>query len=156
MDCFAPPPLNTINKTVFGLWPGVFFVLGLLIFATKLQATEPKPGSDYTFIDALLIDREAPRLGIKWTADIFVDAPLNDQPGDTGITLRRAQLAFYKSWGDNWSAKLTADYNNVGKFQVNDNYLLYSGWQTAIIKFGIFDRTDHQTAAVYQTHYFTG
>ena len=83
----------------FCLWLCIAFVVALLFLPSKLRAADPKPGSEYTFIDALLIDKEAPRLGIKWTADIFADAPLNDQPQDTGITLRRAQLAFYRSLG---------------------------------------------------------
>lgn len=113
-------------------------VVSLPLLTTNLQAAESKSESEFNIINSLLVDKEEPRLGIKWTADIFVDAPLNSQPEDTGITLRRAQLAFCRSWGDNWSAKLTADYNNVGKLQVNDNFLLYSGWQTAAVKFGIF------------------
>lgn len=134
-NCRAQPQVTA----AFYLWRWLAFVVLLLFLPAKMQAADPKPGPEYTFIDALLVDKEAPRLGIKWTADIFADAPLNDQPQDTGITLRRAQLAFYRSWGDNWFAKLTADYNNVGKFQVNDNFLRYSGWHTAVVKFGIFD-----------------
>ena len=127
------------NKAVYCWHQYIFVVLYLLYSNTELLAADPKPGSDYTFIDALLIDKEAPRLGIKWSADIFMDAPINDQPEDTGINLRRAQLAFHRDWGNNWRAKLTVDYNDVSKFQVNDNYLRYSGWQTVIVNFGIYD-----------------
>ena len=86
----------------------------------------------------LLKDKEFPLLGIKWGGQIFLDAPLNNEPDGAQITLRRAQLMFWKTFNPNWSAKLTVRYN-AGEFNLSDNYVVYSGWQTAIAKFGIFD-----------------
>lgn len=130
---------NTADKATYCPLLRLILVIGLISLTTALHAEAPKPESESRFINSLLVDKEMPVLGIKWAADIFVDAPLNGQPEDTSVILRRAQLAFYRSWGTNWFAKLTADYNNLGKFEVNDNFLRYSGWETAVLKFGIFN-----------------
>jgi len=126
------------EKSIFYRCLEILLVSGLIFQSTTSNAEPSQEVSESDFISALLVDRESPILGIKWTTDIFVDTPLNNQPENASMVLRRAQLAFYRSWGSHWFAKLTADYNSIGKFEVNDNYLRYSGWQHAIVKFGIF------------------
>jgi phosphate-selective porin OprO and OprP len=121
---------------------------------SQLQAAEPSteasppsaaqpvvqaPATDVktSFIRSLLVDKKFPRTGFKWGAQLMGDFPLNDEPDDADITLRRAQLALWKTFSPNWSFKLTALYNS-NQLQVNDNYLRYSGWKTAILQFGVF------------------
>lgn len=89
-------------------------------------------------IHSLLIDKEFPLTGIKWGGQIFVDVPLGSEPQGAQITLRRAQLAFWKTFNSKWSFKLTALYGS-GRFNLSDNYVVYSGWQAAVVKFGVFD-----------------
>jgi phosphate-selective porin OprO/OprP len=90
-----------------------------------------------SFIRSLLVDKEFPLTGFKWGAQLMGDFPLNDEPDNADITLRRAQLALWKTFSPNWSFKLTALYNS-NQLQVNDNYLRYSGWKTAVLQFGVF------------------
>jgi len=89
-------------------------------------------------IYSLLIDKQSPLLGIKWGGSVFVDAPLNGEPDNAQVTLRRLKLTFWKSFGPNWQIKLSAQYNKTGGLELNDNYVTYSGWQTARGKFGVF------------------
>jgi len=87
-------------------------------------------------IHTLLLEHESPVLRIKWSGDLLVDAPLGNEPPGADLTLRRARLRFDRGLGDNWLVKLTADYNKGGGFEVNDNYVVYSGWPTALLKIG--------------------
>ena len=89
-------------------------------------------------IHTLLVNKEFPLTGIKWGGQLFIDLPLNNEPEDAQITLRRAQLAVWRTFGCDWSFKLTALYNS-GRLNLSDNYLVYSGWRTAIAQLGVFD-----------------
>jgi len=88
-------------------------------------------------IESLLLEKEAPILGIQWTGELFVDAPIGTEPPDSQLTLRRAKLRFHRSLNENWQIKLTADYSKGGKFEVSDSYLLYAGWKAALLKIGV-------------------
>ncbi len=61
----------------------------------------PETGNIYR----LFHDRETPLLGVRWGGDIFLDAPLNNEPEDSDLSLRRGRLTFYKGMGENWKAK---------------------------------------------------
>ena len=102
---------------------------------TAVQA--PATDAKTSYIRSLLVDKEFPLTGFKWGGQLMYDFPLNNEPSDAEITLRRAQLAVWKTFSPNWSFKLTALYN-TGTWQVNDNYLLYSGWKTAVLQLGVF------------------
>jgi len=91
------------------------------------------------YISTLLIDKEMPILGGKWAGDIFVDFPLNAEPTDAAITLRRAKLKYSHSFGKHWQLKLSASYYKGSGLEADDSYLVYSGWQTALMTFGIND-----------------
>jgi len=88
-------------------------------------------------IDSLLLEKESPLLGIHWGGELFVDAPLGDEPPGAEITLRRAKLKFHRKLGSNWQVKLTANYNKGGKFEPDDSYFVFTGWSTALIKLGL-------------------
>jgi len=98
------------------------------------EAAEKERGPIYS----LLRDKQGPIFGIKWGGQIFVDAPLNNEPEGAQVTLRRAEVLFWKTFNPNWSAKLTLQYNG-GEFNLSDNYLVYSGWHTGTATIGIFD-----------------
>lgn len=87
-------------------------------------------------IHSLLLEKESPILGIQWSGELFLDAPLGNQPPDAELTMRRAKLKFHRRLGTNWQVKLTADYNKGGGFEVNDSYFVYTGWKTALVKLG--------------------
>lgn len=102
--------------------------------------TENGTGRAHTghkYIDSLLVDKEFPHIGGRWGADLFVDLPLNDEPADADITLRRARLKYSHSFGENWKLKLSADYNSNAGFQLSDNYVSYSGWSTRLLTIGV-------------------
>lgn len=97
-----------------------------------LKNTTVKP------VRSLVVDRQMPLVGIKWGADIQGDVPLNGEPEGAAPTLREARLIFYRSFGNQWSAKLQANYNSEGQFEIGDTYLLYTGWKSAAATFGVF------------------
>jgi len=101
--------------------------------AVQASATDAKT----SLIRSLLVDKEFPLTGFKWGGQLMYDFPLNNEPGNSEITLRRAQLGIWKTFSKNWAFKLTALYN-TGTWQVNDNYVLYSGWKTAVLQLGVF------------------
>ena len=105
--------------------------------ATQAAIQAPATEAKTSYIHSLLVAKEFPLTGFKWGGQLMYDFPLNNEPGDAEITLRRAQLAIWKTFSPNWSFKLTALYN-TGTWQVNDNYLLYSGWKTAVLQLGVF------------------
>jgi len=43
-------------------------------------------------IHTLLVNKEFPLTGIKWGGQLFIDLPLNNEPEDAQITLRRATM----------------------------------------------------------------
>jgi hypothetical protein len=88
-------------------------------------------------IHSLLLEKESPVLGIRWSGELFVDAPIGSEPPDAAVTLRRAKLRFHRSLNQNWQAKLSADYTKGGQLELSDNYVLYAGWKTALLKLGI-------------------
>jgi len=90
-------------------------------------------------IHSLLLDKEVPLLRVRWSGEIALDAPIGDEPPDADFTLRRAKLRFERPIGDKWDLKLTLDYNKGGGFELNDNYVVYTGWTTALLKLGFFD-----------------
>jgi len=87
---------------------------------------------------SLLVERQMPVLGIKWGADVQADFPINNEPSGAAPTLREARLIFYRSFGQKWSAKVQANYNNQGAFEIGDSYFVYTGWKTAGVKLGVF------------------
>jgi phosphate-selective porin OprO/OprP len=87
-------------------------------------------------IHSLLLEKESPLLGIHWGGELFVDAPLGDEPPGAELTLRRAKLKFHRKLGFNWQVKLTANYNKGGNFELDDSYFVFTGWSTALIKLG--------------------
>lgn len=88
-------------------------------------------------IHSLLLEKESPVLGIRWSGELFVDAPIGSEPPDAAVTLRRAKLRFHRSLNQNWQVKLTADYTKGGQLELSDSYFLYAGWKTALLKLGI-------------------
>jgi phosphate-selective porin OprO/OprP len=104
----------------------------------EAEISSTRAGARNGPIHSVLINKEFPLTGIKWGGQALVDFPLNDEPEAADITLRSARLAFWKAFSPRWSFKLTALYNS-GSFNLSDNYLLYSGWKTAIAQVGVFD-----------------
>lgn len=105
--------------------------------ATQAAIQAPPTDAKTSYIRSLLVDKEFPLTGFKWGGQLMYDFPLNNKPEDAAITLRRGQLAVWKTFSPSWSFKLTALYT-TGTWQVNDNYLLYSGWKTAVLQLGVF------------------
>lgn len=89
-------------------------------------------------IRSLLVEQEMPLVGIRWGAEVRFDIPLNNEPDGAEPTLREGKLVFYRAFGSNVSAKVTANYNNLGQFEIGDSYLTYSGWKTWKATLGIF------------------
>lgn len=89
-------------------------------------------------IRSIVVDRQMPFVGIRWGADLQGDVPLNGEPQGAAPTFREARLVFYRAMGVRWSAKLQANYNSEGQFEIDDSYLVFTGWETASAKFGIF------------------
>ena len=113
--------------------------------ATELQPVEPpkparrkiKPGT--YIISPLLVDKTIPVLGGRWGGDVFVDAPLNGEPPDAAVTLRRARLKYSRGFLNNWQLKLSADYAKDAGLELNDSYLMYKGWKTILLTIGVND-----------------
>jgi phosphate-selective porin OprO/OprP len=106
--------------------------------ANQQQLLEQLRDAAYRPFRSLLVEREMPLVGIRWGADVQADIPLNGEPEGAAPDLREAKLVFYRSFGAKWSAKLEANYNSLGKFEVGDTYAVYTGWKSAGAKFGIF------------------
>jgi len=128
-----------------GVWPVLVMVCASLHAqepASAIPATAGSTGesskTSTNLIKSLLVDREMPRLGINWGANVIVDAPLNSEPDNAQITLRRAQLALWKGFGPDWWIRLTLLFDSDGKMEVDDNYVTYSGWETAFARLGVF------------------
>ena len=90
-------------------------------------------------ISSLLRDKEIPFLGGRWGGEVMIDAPLNHEPEGAALTLRRAKLRYVRGFGDNWQIKFTGNYTKGGGLELDDNYVIYAGWKTALLKFGILD-----------------
>jgi len=120
-------------------WPSLALVVCLAATAqsataqTNIQDRLDRP------IHSLLMEKESPILGIKWSGEIFVDVPLGDEPPDAAVTLRRAKLKFHRGLGPDWQIKLAADYNRGGNLELSDSYAVYTGWKTALVKIGVTD-----------------
>ena len=143
--------------------PGRTIPLGWLLVAGMFltppvagvaNGEEPKPASvdslraesaldsllaETPHINALLIDHELPLLGGKWGLDLFIDTPLNGEPEDAEITLRRAKAWYARRFGEHWRLKLTADYTRGGGLELSDNYVTYNGWDRTRMLIGISD-----------------
>jgi len=91
------------------------------------------------FIAPLLVDKTIPVLGGRWGGDIFVDAPLNGEPSDASVTLRKARLKYSRGFLNNWQLKLSADYSKGAGLEVNDSYVMYKGWNTILLTMGVDD-----------------
>jgi phosphate-selective porin OprO/OprP len=117
----------------------IFLVLGWLATAGTSVAAGQDEVRDRLArpIHSLLLEKESPVLGIRWSGELFVDAPIGSEPPDAAVTLRRAKLRFHRSLNQNWQAKLSADYTKGGQLELSDNYVLYAGWKTALLKLGI-------------------
>ena len=90
-------------------------------------------------ISSLLVDKDIPVLDGKWGAELFVDVPLNGEPDDAAITLRRAKLKYGRGFGNNWQLKLSADYKSNAGLELSDSYFVYKGWRKALVTLGVKD-----------------
>ncbi len=127
--------------------------LAMLLVCHPVTAAEQNPEQDNTraeeaisealkdnsHIDSLLINREFPVIGGRWGWEMFIDAPLNSEPNDAEVSLRRAKLKYLHDFGNNWRLKLTADYNSGGDLELSDNYVSYSGWKRGLLTLGVND-----------------
>jgi len=100
--------------------------------------TEPEVDSRSGYISRLLNKGETRLLGIRWDADVFLDVPLNNEPEDSDLTVRRARLSFRKGLGENWRAKVSVEVSS-GKVELRDNFIEYTGWSTGVAWLGVFD-----------------
>ncbi len=100
--------------------------------------TEPEVDSRSGYISRLLNEGETRLLGIKWDADVLLDVPINNEPEDSDLTVRRARLSFRKGLGENWRAKVSVEISS-GKVELRDNFLEYAGWGTKVARLGVFD-----------------
>ena len=113
--------------------------------ATELQPVEPPKRAYFRFlprpqfISSLLEDKTIPILGGRWGGDIFVDVPLNNEPGGASVTLRRARLKYSRGFLNNWQLKLSADYAKDAGLEINDSYFMYKGWKTVLLTIGVDD-----------------
>jgi len=113
--------------------------------ATELEPVEaPAPAKrkfvpGTYFIAPLLADKTIPVLGGRWGGDIFVDVPLNGEPADASVTLRRARLKYSRGFLNNWQLKLSADYSKDAGLEINDSYFTYKGWKTILLTIGVDD-----------------
>ena len=112
-------------------------ILVLALFPSSVLSADGE--EDRGLIYGLLVDKEVPIIGASWGGYALGDVPLNGSPVDAEPTLRKAQLNFNKGFGENWSIKLTGNYNNAGQFELSDNYVRYSGWDTAVVQLGVFN-----------------
>jgi len=91
------------------------------------------------FISSLLQDKTIPVLGGRWGGDVFLDVPLNGEPSDASVTLRRARLKYSRGFLNNWQLKLSADYAKDAGLELNDSYVMYKGWKTTLLTIGVDD-----------------
>jgi phosphate-selective porin OprO/OprP len=112
----------------------------LLLFLATIQESNAQDdfrGRLEHPIHSLLLEKESPILRIQWSGEVFVDAPLGNEPPGAQLTLRRARLKFHRNLGPDWQVKLTANYVTDDHFEVDDSYLVYTGWSTVLVKLGI-------------------
>lgn len=103
------------------------------------ENTAQKQNLVTTQISSLLVDKDIPLIGGKWGGDIFVDFPLNKEPDDASITLRRAKLKYSRTLTKNWQLKLSAAYYMNAGLEIDDSYLVYKGWSKALVTMGVND-----------------
>ena len=108
----------------------------LLLASPVIQAEQQNWDNLGDPVHSLLVEKESPVLRIHWSGELFVDVPLGDEPPGAEITLRRAKLKFHRTLGSDWRLKLTANYNKGGNLEVDDSYLVYTGWSNWLAKFG--------------------
>ena len=101
----------------------------------KVAEREADPDTGYIY--RLFRNRENPILGTKWSGTVFLDAPLNGEPEDSDLTVRRGRVTFHKGMGENWRAKLSLEVSS-GELEIRDNFVEYTGWNTRIVKMGVF------------------
>jgi len=83
-------------------------------------------------------EKQSPLLHIRWGTKIYVDAPLGSEPQGASTVLRKAELKLSRAFGKNFQVKLSGNYNQ-GEFRAGDSYLVYSGWEKAILTSGVQD-----------------
>lgn len=131
------------------------WLLLVLLLVTVCQAANAAPGgeedptlakaavsdalSSTPYINALLIDRELPLIGGQWGGDLFVDAPLNDEPEGANITLRRAKVKYARNLGSDWSVELSGDYTDGGGLELSDTNVSWRGLDRSVVSLGIYD-----------------
>jgi phosphate-selective porin OprO/OprP len=103
------------------------------------ENTEQRQGLVTMQINSLLVDKEIPLIGGKWGGDIFLDIPLNKEPDDASVTLRKARLKYSRTLTENWKLKLSSTYNTNSGLELDDSYLVYKGWARALVTIGIND-----------------
>lgn len=94
---------------------------------------------DYRPIKSILLDQEAPLLGLHWGGLLLYDIPLNGQPADASTTLRQAKLSYRKSLTENWTLRFQVNYSNDHNFELGNNYAVYTGWKNQTGTIGVFD-----------------
>ena len=72
------------------------FVMALALFSPWANAQQTVQDRIQHPIHSMLLEKESPLLGIKWGGQIFVDAPLNNEPANADLTLRQAKLKFHR------------------------------------------------------------
>lgn len=106
---------------------------------TRAEAATEEFSLNTPYINSLLVQRELPVIGGTWGWEMFVDAPLNGEPEDAELTLRRAKAKYARQFGDHWRLKLTGDYSRGGGLELSDNYVSYNGWDQTLLTMGISD-----------------
>jgi len=113
--------------------------------ATELEPVEPPAAGKRKIvfgsyiISPLLVDKTIPVLGGRWGGDVFVDVPLNGEPPDASVTLRKARLKYSRGFLNNWQLKISADYSKDAGLEINDSYFVYKGWKTVLLTIGVDD-----------------
>jgi len=89
-------------------------------------------------LHSMFQEKESPLLHIRWGTKIYVDMPVGNEPTGASPILRKAELKLSRAFGKNFQAKLSANYND-GEMKAGDSYLVYSGWNKAILTAGVQD-----------------
>jgi phosphate-selective porin OprO/OprP len=101
------------------------------------EEQEIEKAAEDALIKKMLLQREGPVFGVRWRGDVFFDVPLNGEPDNSSITLRRARLALYKGKGEKWNAKVSMELS-AGDLQLQDAFIEFTSWKRTLAKVGVF------------------